>query len=283
MKGKKEINDMIENSGFKDMLMSHENVLRSYIMEKSVLPKLKRDSQAVVNIKPRNSVFRLDTVTALNNLIHEKSFMDDIKKGGYKSEGRNNLPSSIDISNNRKVTFNDDSSAGIRSARPLSDNNLSANEGIINYKVVTLVANVLQKPINSIIEILKSILLSKDGKNGKERKKNRAGTNLKMESLVNDFKNFSKEFRKSKINLKKFKKKNKLADVPKIYFRQDSNISEDSNDPKRRQNVIKSGDGINLPNMSSFNNTLPAFNQAIHEEDFHSDDDLSNSSGGSKN
>jgi hypothetical protein len=127
MKGKKEIEDMIENSGFKDMLMSHENVLRSYIMEKSVLPKLKRDSQAVVN--PRNSVFRLDTVTALNNLIHEKSFMDDIKKGGgNKTEGRNKLPKSIDISNNRKVAFNDDA-LGVRSARPLSDTNISANEG----------------------------------------------------------------------------------------------------------------------------------------------------------
>jgi hypothetical protein len=103
-----------------------------------------------------------------------------------------------------------------------------------------------------------------------------------MESLVNDFKNFSKEFRKSKINLKKFKKKNKLDGVPK-YFKQDSNISEDSNDPKRRQNFIKSTDRINLLNVSSLNNTLPSFNQAIHEEAFHSDDDLSNSSGDSKN
>jgi hypothetical protein len=161
MKGKKEINDMIENSGFKDMLMSHENVLRSYIMEKSVLPKLKRDSQAVVNPKPRNSVFRLDTVTALNNLIHEKSFMDDIKKGGNKRDDRNNLPKSIDISNNRKVTFNEVSSAGIRSARPLSDNNLSTNEGIFNYKIVILVTNSQQKPNNSNIEILKSILSTK--------------------------------------------------------------------------------------------------------------------------
>jgi hypothetical protein len=35
--------------------------------------------------------------------------------------------------------------------------------------------------------------------------------------------------------------------------------------------------------VSSLNNTLPAFNQAINEEDFHSNDDLSNYSGGSKN
>jgi hypothetical protein len=104
-----------------------------------------------------------------------------------------------------------------------------------------------------------------------------------MESLVHDFKNFSKEFRKSKNNLKKFKKKNKLAGAVPKYFKQDSNISEDSNDPKRRQNFIKSNDRINLLNVSSLNNTLPAFNQAINEEDFHSNDDLSNYSGGSKN
>lgn len=77
MKGRKEIEKMIEQSGHREILTSHENILRSYIMEKSVLPKLKRDSQAQNN--SRGSIFRSDTISALNTLMHQKTFMDDLK------------------------------------------------------------------------------------------------------------------------------------------------------------------------------------------------------------
>lgn len=96
-----------------------------------------------------------------------------------------------------------------------------------------------------------------------------------MESLIQDFKNFSKEFRKSKNNGKR-KKKAKVAIVPK-YVKQESNISEDSNDPKRRNNVISSIDHSALMNMSSMNNPLPIFSHTINEEPFHSDDEFSSS------
>lgn len=99
--------------------------------------------------------------------------------------------------------------------------------------------------------------------------------NNKMESLIQDFKNFSKEFRKSK-NIRKRKKKAKVVVVPK-YVKQDSNISEDSNDPKRRNNVISSIDHSKLMNMSAINSPLPIFSHTINEEPFHSDDEFSSS------
>ena len=131
MKGRKEIEEMIEKSGHREILTSHENILRSYIMEKSVLPKLKRDSQAQSQSHSRGSIFRLDTVSALNNLIHQKTFMEDLKNRNNTSNKSATESYNQPKSNNRKVTFNDDSSVSMKLQSQFSGRNmlLSKDEG----------------------------------------------------------------------------------------------------------------------------------------------------------
>ena len=96
----------------------------------------------------------------------------------------------------------------------------------------------------------------------------------KMSSLIQDFNAFSKEFSKTKIDTKKRRKKPKPKVIPK-FVKQESNLSEDSNDPKRRKNVIGSMDTNPMLQHLSAQGKLPIFNQSINEEPFHSDDDLS--------
>jgi hypothetical protein len=63
-----------------------------------------------------------------------------------------------------------------------------------------------------------------------------------------------------------------------VVVRKDSNLSEDSNDPKRRKNVL--GDLSVLQNPLTLGaNGMPLFGQAINEEPFQSDDDMSSHSG----
>lgn len=58
--------------------------------------------------------------------------------------------------------------------------------------------------------------------------------------------------------------------------RKSSNLSEDSNDPKRRRNVLGAWDSQNNP-LALLAGSIPLFGQSINEEPFQSDDDLSNS------
>lgn len=112
---------------------------------------------------------------------------------------------------------------------------------------------------------------------GGRRNKNldfRSQTSDKMASLIQDFNSFSKEFSKNRFEIKKKRKKPKIKVIPK-FVRQESNLSEDSNDPKRRKNVIGSMDMNPMLQQFSTQNKLPIFNQSINEEPFHSDDDLS--------
>ena len=106
MKARKEIERVVKDSRYKDMLAENENIFKSYVMEKTVLPKLKRDSRKE-NIG-RGSIFRIDTVSAMNNLIHQKTFLNEMKKKQGTRKGRNrfkNLP--ISPPSGKKVTFND--------------------------------------------------------------------------------------------------------------------------------------------------------------------------------
>lgn len=118
MKGRKEIEEMINNSEYKDVLTNHENILRSYVMEKSVLPKLRRGSK--MQSANRSSVFRLDTVGALNNLLHQKTFLDEIKNRGKTTKKKNKVNNRLINSSNKKVTFGDNSTLDESSTRPFS-------------------------------------------------------------------------------------------------------------------------------------------------------------------
>lgn len=98
----------------------------------------------------------------------------------------------------------------------------------------------------------------------------------KMQSLIDDFKAFSKSFAKPKGDIKRRKKKPKVAVVP-TYVKQTSNISEDSNDPKRRKNVMLSIDQ-RLVDKLNIKNPLPKLGQSINEEPFQSEDMTSSES-----
>ena len=65
------------------------------------------------------------------------------------------------------------------------------------------------------------------------------------------------------------RKKAKIVTVPNI-VKQESNISEDSNDPKRRRNVVGSFLPFNESIVSKI--PLPNIDQSIYEEPFHSED-----------
>lgn len=82
---------------------------------------------------------------------------------------------------------------------------------------------------------------------------------------------------KSKKLSKPKKKKPTLQLVPQI-VRQNSNLSEDSNDPKRRHKIVGTFDASALSNLNLMNRNVPVFGQSINEEPFHSDDDLSKDS-----
>lgn len=99
-------------------------------------------------------------------------------------------------------------------------------------------------------------------------------TTDKMQSLIEDFNKFSQTFSKPK-RLRR-KRKPKVTVVPTV-LRQDSNISEDSNDPKRRKNVLGSIDQ-QFMNKFRMQNPLPLLGQSINEEPFLSED-LSSESG----
>lgn len=68
---------MIKNNNYQDFLADNENILKSYVIEKSVLPKLKRETK--VPRESRSSIFRIDTIGAMNNLINKKEFITDLK------------------------------------------------------------------------------------------------------------------------------------------------------------------------------------------------------------
>ena len=101
-------------------------------------------------------------------------------------------------------------------------------------------------------------------------------SNSKITSLVEDFNTFSKMFSLPKRReVKKKRRKPKVAAVPNI-LRQSSNISEDSNDPKRRKNVL--GSILNLNNSLNIAKQLPNINQSINEEEDFKSEDLSDKS-----
>lgn len=77
-------------------------------MEKSILPKLKRDSK-LPKIS-RSSIFRLDTLGAVNNLINQKTFLEDLKKKMKSNEKPKNKFQISSNSPNKKVMFSVDSS-----------------------------------------------------------------------------------------------------------------------------------------------------------------------------
>lgn len=120
MKGRKEIEEIIKNNQYKDIIAQNENILKSYIMEKSVLPKLKRDSK--MQKLSRSSIFRLDTVGALNNLIHQKTFLEDIKRQIKGKSHNKRDPFSVSPAG-KKVTFESDSVREFNNSRPFSSEN----------------------------------------------------------------------------------------------------------------------------------------------------------------
>lgn len=78
MKGKKEIFDFISEANNKELLLDNENILKGYIAEKSILPRL-NNVPTNNNSGRKASFFRQDTVCAVNSLINSKKFMSEVK------------------------------------------------------------------------------------------------------------------------------------------------------------------------------------------------------------
>jgi len=95
----------------------------------------------------------------------------------------------------------------------------------------------------------------------------------KIYSLISDFKEFSKKFSKPKKGFKLKKKKVAVPVMPNI-IRKESNVSDDSNDPKRRKNVLGALEGLhNTSNL--LGKGFPMFGQSINEEPLQSDSEFS--------
>jgi len=112
------------------MLTENENVFKSYIMEKSVLPKLKKESK--IQKSNRGSIFRADTITAMNNLIHQKTFINEIRNSIMTSKQKHkskNAP--ISPPSGKKVTFSGLSQSNYKS-RPFSNNKRNETLQTIN-------------------------------------------------------------------------------------------------------------------------------------------------------
>lgn len=91
-----------------------------------------------------------------------------------------------------------------------------------------------------------------------------------MQALVNDFNSLKRTFGAGGFTQKKKKRrKPKVAMVPNIIKRQESNLSEDSNDPKRRKNVLGA---VNPQLLANLNFKAPILEQSINEEAFQSED-----------
>lgn len=91
-----------------------------------------------------------------------------------------------------------------------------------------------------------------------------------MQSIIEEFKELAKNFSKPKAQAKKRRKKRDLPVVPTI-IKQNSNISEDSDDPKRRKNVFTTVDPQALSQLN-FKTPFGSLGQSINEEPFHSED-----------
>lgn len=243
------------NNKHKNLITENENIFKSFIMEKSVLPKLKRDSQ--VQKQNRGSLFRIDTIGALNNLIHQKTFIEEMKqKEATKKMIKKvkNFPGSPP--SGKRVMFADLSDPQI------TDQFLTKKNGI---------------------KMLQSLEAPEDYGRIMSADRSHIQTNSletkrfsKIHDLKKDFYEFSKAFSKPQTKKKTKKKKNPLPALMPNIVRKDSNLSNDSNDPKRRHNVIGSIAGIGPPGLNFGPNGLPIFDQLIDEEDnFNSEDDLS--------
>jgi hypothetical protein len=91
-----------------------------------------------------------------------------------------------------------------------------------------------------------------------------------MQSIIEEFKQLSKKFSKPKGQTKKRRKKRDLPVVPTI-VKKNSNISEDSDDPKRRKNVFTTVDPQALSQLN-FKSPFSQLGQSINEEPFHSEE-----------
>lgn len=67
----------MKGNNYHDLLANNDNIIKSYLIEKSLLPSLKRKSKMPQENRP--SIFRIDTIGAMNNLIHQKAFISDLK------------------------------------------------------------------------------------------------------------------------------------------------------------------------------------------------------------
>jgi len=101
-------------------------------------------------------------------------------------------------------------------------------------------------------------------------------TNDKMKSLIDDFNNLAKTFGKTKSPSKKRKKKQKVRIIPSL-IKQSTNISEDSDDPKRRTNVIGVTNTQQILSQINFKNPLGILGNSINEEPFQSEEVTSSS------
>lgn len=176
MKGRKEIEQIVQNSEYRDLLTENENILKSYVIEKSIFPKLKRDSKinSINRSFNRKSIFRTDTVSAMNNLIHQKTFLNEIKSSVPK-KGKpkyNQVPMSPP-SGNKKVTFSEFDENSFTN-RPFSND----GRNLINS-------------LNSEGFTNRDMLLSSDKPRIKYQYKSKAMTKLKK-----DFEEFSRSFLK---------------------------------------------------------------------------------------
>ena len=67
IKGEKEILKVIENSKNSELLINNENILKSIVMQKEVLPRIDQRKTS-----RKSSLFRADTATALCSLMNSK-------------------------------------------------------------------------------------------------------------------------------------------------------------------------------------------------------------------
>ena len=74
MKGKKEIYEKIMQANNKELLLNNENILKGYIAEKSILPRLNSNG----NTNRKASIFWTDTMSAMNSLINSWTFISEV-------------------------------------------------------------------------------------------------------------------------------------------------------------------------------------------------------------
>ena len=122
---------MVLNNQHKELITQNENIFKSYIMEKSVIPKLKRESEISVQKNRNSSIFRIDTIGAVNNLIHQQTFINEMKQKEIINKRKRNKNMTIANMISKKVTFDNPSQHTINS-NPVTKRNM--NDMIHDFK-----------------------------------------------------------------------------------------------------------------------------------------------------